>query len=71
MATIETNGAGGNISRNLRIASALARVSRALYRTGLWLLYGGAAAEMIFHVATNEGWRSGCVSAGSNAAARS
>ena len=36
-------------SRSLTIGGALASVSRALYRTGLWLVYGGAAAEMIFH----------------------
>jgi hypothetical protein len=60
MATIETNQAGGNIGRHFRIAGTLAPVSRALYRTGLWLVYGGAAAEMIFHVAMNEGWGEGC-----------
>jgi len=36
-------------SLGLTIGGALASVSRALYRTGLWLVYGGAAAEMIFH----------------------
>jgi len=71
MATIETNQTGGNVGRDFRIASALAPVSRALYRTGLWLLYGGAAAEMIFHGAVNEGWTGGCVSPGSNVAVRS
>jgi hypothetical protein len=60
MATIETNQTGGDVGRHFRIASALAPASRALYRTGLWLLYGGAAAEMIFHVAMHEGWGEGC-----------
>jgi hypothetical protein len=60
MASIETNQIGENTRRRARVASALAPVSRALYRTGLWLLYGGAAAEIIFHVAMNEGWGVSC-----------
>jgi hypothetical protein len=71
MAIIETNQPGGNFSGAFRIARALAPVSRAFYRAGLWLVYGGAAAEMIFHGAVIESWRSGWVSVGSNAAARS
>ena len=71
MASIEAKQTGQHTRRRTRIGSALAPVSRALYRTGLWLVYGGAAAEMIFHGVVDDGWTGGRVSVGSNAAARS
>ena len=71
MASVKTNHASGNSGGQNRIASALIPVSRSLYRAGLWLVYGGATAEMIFHAAMNEGWSAGCASRHAAATARS
>jgi len=71
MAILNADQAAKNDRWQIRIGGALASVSRALYRAGLWLVYGGVAAEVIFHAAMSEERSADCASGHSTAAARS
>lgn len=67
MAMRDSKGTAESIGSDRGKRGRVATLSRAAYRAGLWILFGGAAAELIFHAAHREDWNGACVARTSGA----